>query len=104
MQRQVAELLEQSPKLRVVPHQGNDPGVAAVSRLDLDVIDEADQQPPALAPDDDPVLPGVARGFDHGKSRCRDPKEAGIRGMSQPRSAAGSSTADSIVAQASICA
>ena len=77
MQSQVPELLQQSPKLWVVPHQREDTGVAALSRLDLDVIDETDQQPPALAPDGDPVLPGVARGFDHGKSRCRDPEEAG---------------------------
>src|SRR5262245_39152657 len=104
MQSQVPELLHQPPELRVVPDHRDDAGVAALGRLDLDVIDETDQQPPAFAPDDDPVLSGVARGFDHGKSRCRYPEEAGIRGMSQPRSAAGSSTADSIVAQASICA
>src|SRR5215470_8123077 len=87
MQSQVPELLHQSPKRRIVSYQRNDTGVAALGRLDLDVIDETDQQAPALTPDDDLVLPGVARGFDHGnpdaairKSWHQGPEPAQIRG------------------------
>src|SRR6516225_5110954 len=71
MQRQVPELFHYPPEFWVVSHQRNDTRAAKVTRLDVEVIDETDQQAPAVAAEADPVLPGAGNRSDHCTSRCR---------------------------------
>jgi len=58
VQSQVPELFHQSPELWVVPHRRHNVGVTVVTRLDLEVIDETEQQAAAVAAEADPVSPG----------------------------------------------
>src|SRR5262249_8789872 len=66
VQSEVPELFHHSPELRVVSHRRDDTRFTTLSRRrGLSVIARARQPPSSCAPNDDPVLPGIASQSDH---------------------------------------